>query len=177
MAAYPVRCECGKTHHVPGSAAGTTIVCDCRRTIEVPSFAQLKASVGESSVSIDLVLRHMLANGELPVETDCLVCTRTTRHRATFTVECEREEMISAKRHPWLEFFALMIFRPLSLFVSAYGDDDDRIVGRNVALKLPIRVCKECEMDLKTEADVRALMMRTEVYGRLFEKFPEARVH
>lgn len=176
MATFPVRCECGKTYQVPGSAAGTAIACDCRRTVEVPSFAKLKSSVGESSVSIDLVIRHMLANGELPVETDCVICFRTTANLATYQLECEREELTRSSKMTWLEFLATLFFSPLRLFLIANRFEDARMMGRDVILQLPIRICKECEPDLKTGADVRTVMQKTDLYRQLFEKYPDSRV-
>lgn len=176
MATYPVRCECGKTHQVPGSAAGTTLTCDCRRTVEVPSFARLKSSVGESSVSVDLVIRHMLANGELPVETDCVICFRTTKNKESFQLECEREELTRSSKLSWFEIVAMFFMSPIRLFIVANQYADTRMAGRDVILNLPIRICKECEPDLKTGADVRAAMKKTDLYRQLFEKYPDSRV-
>ncbi len=175
MATYPVRCECGKSHQVPGSAAGTALTCDCRRIIEVPSFAKLKASVGESSVSIDLVIRHMLANDELPVESDCVICFRTTKHQATFQLECEREEIARSSKLRWFEFLILCL-SPIRMILMAYESEDPQMSGRDVILELPIRICEECEPDLKTGADVRAAMQKSDIYSQLFEKFPDSRV-
>ena len=54
------------------------------------------------------------------------------------------------------------------------GQMNAQMAGRDVILKLPIRICKECELDLKTGADVRAAMKKTEIYRQLFEKYPKA---
>ncbi len=178
MATYPVRCECGKTHQVPGSAAGTNFTCDCRRTVEVPSFAKLKASVGESSVSIDLMLRHMLAHGELPVETDCAICQRITIHRHDVELECERSEYLSQPKSgsAWNEFRTFFFSGLFGHLMRADRMSNETLVGRDVVLRLPIRICKECEPDLKTAAEVRTVLNRTEVYRQLFARYPDARV-
>lgn len=176
MAAYPVRCECGKTHHVPGSAAGTTIACDCRRTVEVPSFAKLKASVGESSVSIDLLISHMFAKGELPVETDCVLCSQRTESTFVAVVECEREKMSQKNTLVWYEILLLPISWMLVVVSYFKRQQHSRVIGKDLIYRLPIRVCVECKPEIRSAAQVRAALAKTDLYRQLFEKYPDSRV-
>src|SRR5579885_2212251 len=95
-ATYPVKCDCGATLEVPGTAAGSNVACRCGRSVEVPSLARLKASVGRSAVSAEFELEQLLVTGALPVEHDCVLCGRRTDHTATYTVTCELAEEVGA---------------------------------------------------------------------------------
>jgi hypothetical protein len=180
MATYPVRCECGKTHQVPGSAAGSTIACDCRRTVEIPSYAKLKASVGESSVSADFVIPLMLANKELPVETDCVACCGKTDHQIDAMVICDQEQSKEKKSLTWYEILLLpfVTFSNLWLFVLAFRkrQGDVRKIGADVMFRLPIRLCEKCAPEVHTTSQIRSALSKTDLYRQLLDKYPMARI-
>ena len=174
MATYPVRCECGKTHQVPGSAAGTALACDCRRTVEIPSFAKLKSSVGELSVSVDLLIPHMLASGELPVESECVLCYQRTDSTVVAVVECEREKMSQKNTLVWYEILMLPISWMLVVVSYFNRQKYSRLIGKDVIFRLPVRICETCKPDVQSASQVRDALLKTDLYRQLFEKYPQA---
>jgi hypothetical protein len=176
MATFPVWCECGKTHQVPGSAAGTTIACDCRRNVEVPSFAKLKASVGESSVSIDLLLEQMGRNRELPIETNCVLCFGDTSSTLVANVECERERMSEKTTLVWYEILILPISWLLVVISYFKRQQYSRVIGKDMIFRLPIRVCESCKPELRNPNDIRDALGKSELYRQLLDKYPMARI-
>src|SRR5262245_25842314 len=90
MATYPVTCDCGATHHVDATAAGSKLACCCGCSVEVPSLVRLKANAGEASISADFEIEHLLATNSLPVEPNCYNCDIATTHCRHVLTECER---------------------------------------------------------------------------------------
>lgn len=168
---YPVGCECGATIHVPGTSAGTTFTCKCGRKLEVPTLAQLKASVGQAVMSADLELQHLVAAGALPLEKDCVLCRKPTTNQAAYTVVCERPEDKSGGSI-WYQLFFIW-FSPL-LYMMQMARRQPEVHGQNVVFRLPVRVCEGCMRTLTTAAAVRKAMCETPVYARLFDKYPHA---
>jgi hypothetical protein len=170
---YPVGCECGATIHVPGTSAGTTFTCQCGRQVEVPGLARLKASVGQAVLSADLELQHLTAAEALPLEKDCVICGRTTDDQVAYRVVCERPE--TKGRVPLWQQVLLMGLSPL-LYVFHMSGQRVEVHGRDVAFRLPVRVCEGCAQTLTTPAAVRDAMDETPVYARLFDKYPDAKI-
>ena len=172
---YPVTCACGKTHHVAGSAAGTTFTCGCRRAVEIPSFAKLKAAVGQSSFSADFALEQLIQTGRLPLEADCVVCSRPTKNRVVARVACERE------RTPAREFHWYDVLRPTSGTSGrpspiSTATRDARTVGVDRIYPVPVRVCGECAMDLTGPAAIRDALLKTPIYADLLRKYPDSQL-
>jgi hypothetical protein len=180
---YPVGCECGATIHVPGTSAGATFACKCGRKLEVPTLAQLKASVGQEAVSAEFELEQLLVTGALPLEKDCVLCGVRTDNRATYTVTCELADASQGEipAWQWVVVFALFLCAGIGIVLlvlllmfgrqKAPGPH-----GRDVVFRLPVRVCEGCVKTLTTPAAVRDAMDQTEVYARLFDKYPDARI-
>jgi hypothetical protein len=177
MATYPVPCACGATLEVAGSAAGTTVPCRCGRSVEVPSLVRLKASVGQASVSADFEIEQLLVAGALPVESNCVLCHRPTSNQAKYLVTCEVATVDAGEMPWWQKILVVMAFGVIGFGV--YGGWQVRrpsVRGRDVILPLPIRVCPDCVETLTTTKAVRAAMQETDVYARLFEKYPRAAI-
>jgi hypothetical protein len=170
---YPVGCECGATTHVPGTSAGTTFTCKCGRKLEIPTLAQLKASVGQSSVSADLELERLTATGALPLESNCAVCDRETTDKVAFSVVCERPEDKSGGSF-WYQVFFIW-FSPL-LYMMHMATRPAEVRGRNVVFRLPVRVCVACRPSVNSRPAIRDALRRTPVYARLLDKYPDAKI-
>lgn len=170
---YPIGCECGATIHVPGTSAGTTFTCKCGLRLEVPTLAQLKASVGQPPVSADFHLTGLVQAGALPLESDCVRCGVRTDSKATYLVICERPEATRAVMPTW-QWVLYFLLGPISAAWSLFylNTEGGEVHGREVTFRLPVRVCEECMRTLTTAGAVREAMCMTPVYARLFEKYP-----
>ena len=173
---YPVTCECGKTHQVAGSVAGTKIVCGCNRTVEIPSFAKLKASVGESSLSADFEIEQLIQLGGLPLELDCVLCYQATPHQLTATVVCERKITPNANVKWYEILLAWSVSWVWVMFAYLRRTRDLRSIGEDRFFPLPIRTCERCAEGLRSVPTIRDALLRTPLYSRLFEKYPTASI-
>ncbi len=163
---YPVVCDCGRTHPVPGTSAGCDLTCGCGRTFAVPPLQQLRAAAGESPLSADLMIQALLLDGALPEEKDCVACELPTADTGFVDVNCERPEV--QRRTTWG-------FNPVPLlfgWLSFTRTTAVREVGRDVRFTLPLRVCRECGGG----ANPRDLLRRVPLYRRLLEKYTAATV-
>ena len=170
---YPVRCECGATLQVPGTAAGTIQTCRCGRAVAVPSLVRLKASAGEAVVSAELELQHLLLNGSLPLEQDCVVCDLPTNQQTVFAVVCERPE--EKGQVPVWQQFLLIWISPL-LYLWHMASRRTEVHGRDVSFRLPVRVCEACRPSLRGRGATFDALCHTPVYARLLEKYPHASI-
>ncbi|OWK41707.1 hypothetical protein [Fimbriiglobus ruber] len=172
---YPVACECGATLLVSGGAAGTQIPCQCGRTVDVPTLGCLKSSVGEAAISPDFELEHLISSGDLPLESRCVVCELDTTHEREFAIVCERPEEKGSV--PFWQQLLLIWISPI-IFLMHMTMTSRRIEthGRDVAFRLPVRVCEECVGTLNATSAIRNALEVTPVYARLLKKYPHARI-
>lgn len=167
---YPVSCACGTVHEVSAGSAGSTFACECGRPVEVPSLVKLKASVGKAAVSADFELDQLVGTSALPMEETCGACGAATAGVRHVNVSCERSEERQSTTWAW---------SPLALLAGAVrfvGERTTRRLGRDVAYRLPVRVCDGCAARSWPRTEVRALLERTPLYARLFDKYPHAKV-
>lgn len=169
---YPVACECGKEHQVTGGQAGSSFPCGCGKVVEVPTLGALKRSVGQSAVSAELEIEHRLADGSLPEERNCVLCGARTPDTLMVSVECERSEVKSNFKWWYWLLFPFLLFKLIVIF--AYATRRVERHGRDVSFRLPVRVCKPCQPQMRTAADARDALFQSELYARLLAKYPHA---
>ncbi len=65
---YSTACECGATHAVAATQAGTTLRCACGRSVTVPALSVLRQAAGQTPMPLNTVerIRAMIRDGELP---------------------------------------------------------------------------------------------------------------
>jgi hypothetical protein len=169
---HPVQCECGATQDVPATMAGSSVACACGREIRVPSLSALKASAGQSAMSAEVRIEELLRRGELPRETYCLVCKRATKDVSHCWTTCERVEVQPTgwflNPATWLTmFFGIFIFKRVTRETTK---------GRDVTLRVPVRICTGCAQVLKAQDRLREVMRTVPLYADLFAKYPDASV-
>lgn len=146
---FHVRCECGHDVAVSASTAGTTCSCSCGRTVRVPSLSELKRQAGLPAYSPPavLVIEHMLAEGKLPCTATCAGCDDTTGEVIDAIAECEKVR--TSEPNDDLTFFAIafVFFGFFWTFLLSFlrRQQDTREFGRTLTLRLPIRLCSNCQ--------------------------------
>lgn len=170
---YVVPCECGIHHSVEATTAGSRLPCQCGREITVPSLSKLKQAAGESAGSAEVRIEHLLRKGLLPGETTCVECRVKTSSVWHCWVTCERPKVeqatgwgLSAWNYVSL-FFGTLIFRRVRR---------DRVEGRDLSFRLPLRVCPSCQELLADPVLLRRGVMEVPLYAELLQKYPEAGV-
>lgn len=179
---YDVRCECGYCHLVSEGAAGTRILCNCGRTIAVPSLDAMRRDAGLLPVmpSPELVIESLLAAGLLPGTKNCISCGCESGQKITVLAECERAWTPQARRSSWLSTAAMLLMAfvaPITLlFRIPMNDSGEQEYGRDKIYPLPLPLCSECQSRPFSDFELKGLLRRIEDYRRLLEKFPEAKV-
>ena len=171
---YPVKCDCGRTHHVSAGEAGIRLACECRRTIAVPDLRTLRLSAGEPTASPELVIEALLRDGEVPGEGECVCCAMPTEEVSYVFVVCERPE---SKAGGWkinpLAFLFAHFFFVFRHFVFESTESIDR--GRNIAYRLPIPMCRLCARGL-SRSGIATALRKIDVYNQLLDKYPHASI-
>jgi len=164
---YRVICDCGRTHSVSGGDAGSRLPCGCGRTVDVPELHTLRTSVGEPTISPELAIEIMLGDRQIPGDGTCLCCGVTTEDIRHVQVECERPEVKGGR---WKINPIALLFGILSMERTS-----ERVSGRHVGYRLPMRMCSACARSV-SRAEVSAALRQIDVYQQLLDKYPHASV-
>ena len=129
-------------------------------------------------MSADFELDQMIGSNALPVESTCGVCGVETPHARSVLVVCERAQ--EKKEGRPLQAVALGCFFGLLLGWILYRMSNPnrpgRAVGRDVAYRLPVRLCEGCAAGRWTVKLTRTVLDRTPLYARLLDKYPDAQI-
>jgi hypothetical protein len=102
--------------------------------------------------SAALVIRHMLAAGELPTTTQCFHCGNDAQDTLVATVECEKAWVSGPGGLSWA--FAVLV---MGVWAVALGGRDGKELGRNLILHVPLKLCPPCRRTLRLRSPGRAL--------------------
>ena len=175
---YPLKCECGKTHRVDGTLAGSKLACACGREIQIPSLSRLKSSVGEAALSAEVRIEQMIQLGILPEEKRCLICGLYTEDVQHVWAVCERLEVKEpVGKSLWLQALLIILFGLffyVFILLLLFRREDESVHGRDVRLRLPLRVCRECAPDLESLETLREVIFKVPHYEELLDKYPHA---
>lgn len=172
---YPVACECGMVHRVTSGSAGSALSCGCGRTVTVPEFSVLRTLVAEEATSPEVELDARSRLGQLPLESECVVCDEPTCESLGITVECERP--VERPTIPVSATFALLLFGWAGLLVRAMiapRMGGTQMYGDHVLFHLPMRVCRACRETLTDPERAEKAVRHTPLYARLLARYPDA---
>lgn len=170
---YPVECTCGRIHDVPTTMAGGKVACGCGLQVPIPSLSALKARAGESAMSAEVQIESLLQRGMLPSETKCLSCGVTTDEVCHCWTTCERAKVDQPSG--W-ELTPLVWVSMLFGFITLRKVNRERVEGRDLRFRLPLRVCANCRAELKDPRRLKETLLEVPLYGRLLDKYPDTDV-
>jgi|GEM_PF-1325371 len=176
---YPVSCECGQVHRVAAALAGSHFACRCGRDVSVPSLIQLKSAAGQAVLSPEVRLEQMLQLGMLPEESRCLVCDAPTKKALFFWAMCERAVLKESWGQKWLGLVVLIFFFGwVGLLVGYLAGrlEGDKLHGREVRFRLPLRVCSECTSKVSVPITLWDTALAVPIYAELLRKYPDAQL-
>jgi hypothetical protein len=172
-----VTCECGLKNTVTPTMCGSDITCDCGKTILIPRLSELRRNAGLAPVNISVAdhLVALAARGELPTETVCVSCSRSTNMYLALEVECERT---FAKKMSAAYYFLTSFFSPLYLLVFLKREyDNPEVHGRELVVRTPIRICEVCAAKTRLDRETcRNLMSKNNLYAKLLTRYPNASI-
>ena len=167
---YPLYCDCGKAYEVAASVAGTAFPCGCGRTVAVPKLSTLRESVGYAENPADYQLWRAIQDGHLP-DDHCLMCEAPTAHVRDLVVTCRLTYVLKPKE---FQIGSVGMLAGLMNWLSRNESKPRPDIIREFAL--PLRVCKECNLDLEEEKAVRAALSREPMYAALFKRYTDTSV-
>lgn len=179
---YFVECLCGKQSPVNPALAGSTILCDCGRTVTVPRLSALRQAAGQGAFEAGIVdtVRRGIATGELPSIRQCALTGEVTDDTVEVLVVCERKWLRGPGKRRWA--FAILTvlflpFWPLWILLSwALLDEKREELGRNTVVRLPLRVRGDQRVQVMrlSQRRLRRLLRMEPVYAKLLEEYPGA---
>jgi hypothetical protein len=170
---YPVECTCGKTQQIPATMAGGKVACECGLQVAIPSLSALKARAGELAMSAEVQIESLLQQGKLPSDTKCLTCGVTTNAVCYCWTTCERakvDQPTGWDLSPW--GFVSILFG----FITFRKVTRERVEGRDLRFRLPLRICPNCRAELNDPRRLKETLLEVPLYARLLEKYPDADV-
>jgi predicted nucleic acid-binding Zn ribbon protein len=175
---YRVPCECGDVVSVAEEAAGTTAVCYCGRTVQVPSLRELRRLSGarEPAPSPEMAVEALLLAGELPEERHCVLCGTATDGTVHCHTECERARIEDGRPPLWARVLAFLTFGWIGVLVVSGMPRQETEWGKDRIFDLPLRVCDGCRPRLTTARALKDALGQVPLYRRLLKKFPAAKV-
>jgi hypothetical protein len=167
-------CECGKQLSVTMGQAGSKIGCQCGRTVEVPSLRELRRQESPDGIDANavLVIRHLLANGELPPP-GCSRCSSDHCSTATVVAKCERTpaRKLSSKGLVALTFASFIPGLRMYLRMQMAPPPVSE-----VTLNLPLGLCDQCRAEMNNRSALKETLKQIPIYRHLLESYPSTSV-
>ena len=180
MSSYSVFCECGVTHPVSATQAGSTMTCGCGRSVDVPTLSSLRKSAGESAIPSDTIetIQAMIRGGELPSGDICPYSGRPANDTIFFHVQCER---VWVRGGESLESgnFAYMFLGWIGALIALQKLRPREELGRDISLEVPLCISSDVRptiMGMRRQRGLKALLCQTHIYAQLLQEFPRATV-
>ena len=181
---FAVTCQCGKTHPVTAAQAGSTLLCDCSRPIDVPLLSALRRAAGQTAIPLSTLetIEAMIDRGELPSGDLCPHSGRHADRTIFFHVQCERAwvrgdtDAQSGKAMLYVLLFGWFVAIVASLIESKRVRQRQEL-GRETSIELPLRISSEAASTIakiKKQAALKSLLKSTPIYAQLLDEFPEA---
>lgn len=196
---FSLCCPCGETLIVSDVDAGRTRGCRCGVIYQVPPLVELgqrdaageiflpavravpkfippQYTAQESMYSEAEKLRALDRNGKLPLEQNCIFCCMVTKDVLTVDIDCEQAEV--QRRTPLLMYIVIgLVFPIAALYRYIIDSDDKEVIGEDVSVRAPLRVCASCTPPLFAKpAAIREKMLDMRLYQALFQEFPKATI-
>ncbi|MCA9269712.1 MAG: hypothetical protein KDA41_14630 [Planctomycetales bacterium] len=184
---YAVPCQCGHRVEVSATQAGATVKCTCGASLDVPTLSQLRRSAGQASYEAGVIdtIRRMIDEQSLPSMSACVLCGRPTSETLMVQVQCETKYIKGFSAGPWKWIFVIgsVLFLPFWWVWLLVGHSILRErreeFGRDVSVRIPLRVDERCRESLQSTANrrlLRELLDIEPIYSRLLDEYPQAHV-
>ena len=175
-AQFSLDCQCGRAIAVAGSQAGSTVVCDCGATVQVPSLGKLRESsgIGRYESGITDRIQRMVQTGELPGGHTCVVSQNPTDD----VIELEIFMPRFFKPEDDHEKTTVMMFGIWSLVYLALVRPRQFAEEGGTTVHVPLRVARRSHKKVRrmSQRRLKRLLRTVPVYAQLLEENPDARI-
>ena len=176
-----VRCECGTTLPVDASEAGTTIVCRCQRSLELPRLSALRALAGSADDSGSVLerVRRQIERGDLPSNAICPITGEPATFTLWYSILCEREWARRTDAESGIAALFLIFGGWFGLLFAVLWGGRRELVGNNVLLEAPMRFShrgSQRARSMRWQRSLKRTLATTSIYKELLRTYPQARV-
>jgi hypothetical protein len=182
MSAYSVKCDCGASHHVTATQAGSAIACSCGKSVNVPTLTLLRRSVGETAAPLNTIelIRAMIRDGTLPDGKICPYSRRPANDTILFNVECERSSVRGGEPLDMGKMVTyVFLFGWIGALIASRKSQPREEFGRDTSVTIPVRISSDVRdkiVRLRRQRKLKSLVSETPLYARLLHEYPAARV-
>ncbi len=187
-------CECGRCLSIAATAAGSTIVCDCGRSLLIPQLSEFRSAAGQEAYGRNTAdaIAQMVRAGELPSGEICAISGQPTKDVAVLCIECERvrvrgERFDASERMFFRTMFRLVFLGLIGTLLSCIifpfrrstrKSDAPEERGNQLVVRAPLYVCCRLHGQLKrgSQRYLKRLLGQTPTYATLLKEYPEATV-
>jgi predicted nucleic acid-binding Zn ribbon protein len=122
-----------------------------------------------------LVIEALLQDGQVPGDGGCACCGAAVAELRHVKVECERVENQEKRRNNPFSLVLHALFGGLlgGMIALLFPGTERQERGRNVAYRLPVRVCQGCGQE-QSRSVAGAALRAVDEYRRLLDKYPHA---
>jgi len=178
---YSVTCGCGEGHAVSATQAGSTLKCDCGRSIDVPRLSVLREFAGESPVPLNTIerIRAMIQSGDLPSGDICPYSGRPANSTLYVHVQCERSWVRGGDSWNIGTVIAYLLLGWIAALIASRESQPEEELGRETSVELPLRISSDVDskvVAIRGQKKLKKLLRETPIYAELLQEFPDANV-
>jgi hypothetical protein len=179
---YPLTCTCGRTLHVPDSAAGGDATCEsCRAIIPVPKLSDLRkaSNLGAFETSSLDRMNRLITEGRMPDGNLCMISGRPITDLLEVELLCEK---LSYKKSGTNLGLALMLgglWAMTSILMMRKTGEIIEVHGRETTAFVPLRIDREHHKKLMRKralAKLRELLRSIPAVVDVLTEFPETEI-
>ncbi len=160
MSEYAVNCECRASVSVNARQAGSSISCECGRSVLVPPLSALRRSAGQSTKSTVELIAEMIGNGELPAEMVCPLSGKQPEETIYFHIRCERSWVRGGEPIDYGKLLAYyLLFGWIGALIVARKMEERQEFGRDTAIMVPVRISSAVRAEIFRTRRQKLLML------------------
>jgi hypothetical protein len=172
---FSVECPCGLQISVDASQAGSTVVCECKRTVGVPSLGKLRESVGMDTYEAGAIetIRRLCSTGALPPGKTCAISGKVTDDVCPISVYVVRQfEHVKERKPSWA-----LLFLAGPLLALLFWPSKTRVMpveGSETVVETPLRLLRSYHPRVRRwrQARLRRLLETVPIYAQLLAEHP-----
>jgi hypothetical protein len=161
---------------VSAGQAGTTIACECGRSISVPSLGKLRELTGRGRYEAGTIDRiyAMIKSGQLPSGERCVVSGEYTHD--VFDLWVQAEKIFTGDENRFARFLVAFFISPL--LIRPYFQPERANVGRETFVPTPLRVAPSYHGRVRaaSQRKLKRWLRSIPIYAELLHEYPLATV-
>lgn len=173
---FQLNCKCTREIPVSAGQAGTTITCECGRTLAVPSLGKLRELAGQGRYEAGTIdrIHGMIKRGALPAGDRCVVSGEYTHD--VFDLWVQAEKIVTGDENRLAKALVALLISPVLL--GAIYRPLRANVGRETFVPTPLRVAAAYhgKVQRASQRKLKRWLRTVPIYADLLREYPLATV-